>query len=212
MSGIYIIRNTINNKIYIGSSIDIQKRWNTHKRDLMKNIHHSIILQRAYNKYGENNFSYEIIENISNRDILISREQIWLDFFKPEYNICVTAGSNLGRKFDTYKKKILTQEHKDNISKSLIGRPSTTKGKPSPLTGTKRKEESNIKQSISMKGKPACNRQSIIQYDIDMNILNEFESLTQAGLQLKIDRHKIAKIIKSNIMYKGFIFKYKNNK
>lgn len=209
MSGIYVIRNIINNKIYIGSSVNITKRWNTHKRSLRNNTHHSIILQRAYNKYGIDNFSYEIIENINNKDILISREQIWLDFFKPEYNICITAGSNLGRKFSSYKKKVLTQEHKDNIAKSLIGRPSTNKGKPSPLIGTKRREESNIKQSLSIMGKPAYNRQGIVQYDINMNIINEFDSLSQAGLLLNIDRHKIVKIIKSNIIYNDFIFKYK---
>ena len=60
-----------------------------------------------------------------------------------------------------------------------------------------------------MKGKPAYNRQGIVQYDINMNIINEFDSLTQAGLLLNIDRHKIVKIIKSNIIYNDFIFKYK---
>lgn len=212
MSGIYIIRNILNNKIYIGSSVNINRRWNVHKRSLLNNIHHSHVLQRAYNKYGIDNFSYEIIEYIDDVNKLIEREQIWLDFFKPEYNICITAGSNLGRKFKVSKKKVLTQEHKDNIAKSLLGRIPANKGKSSHNKGVPATEESKIRQSLKMKGRPACNRQAIIQYDTDMNVINEYNSLTEASLSLRIDRHKIVSVIKSNLIYKDFIFKYKNNK
>lgn len=85
------------------------------------NKHDNPYLQNAYNKYGKNNFKFEIIEECI-VDNLISREQYYLDKMKPwkreiGYNICITAtGSkaNLGKKF--------TKEHKEKISKALKGR------------------------------------------------------------------------------------------
>jgi predicted GIY-YIG superfamily endonuclease len=52
ISGIYYIKNITNNKLYIGSSKDILKRFYEHKRLLRHNKHHSIRLQRAWDKYG----------------------------------------------------------------------------------------------------------------------------------------------------------------
>lgn len=58
--GIYFISNKINNKLYIGQSINIEQRWNAHKRELRNNIHENSKLQRAWNKYGEENFEFLI--------------------------------------------------------------------------------------------------------------------------------------------------------
>lgn len=59
--GIYIITNLINNKVYIGESLDIYRRWEEHKEDLNKNTHHSYKLQQDWNTYGADNFKFEII-------------------------------------------------------------------------------------------------------------------------------------------------------
>jgi len=97
-TGIYKIKNIINNDCYIGSaSYTFNKRWNTHKHQLKNNKHHSIILQRAWNKYGENNFNFEIIEYCEPYECLI-KEQHYLDNLKPKYNINPNAESPLGRK------------------------------------------------------------------------------------------------------------------
>ena len=100
-SGIYQIRNLVNNKIYIGSSINLRKREKEHFRDLKNCKHHSKKLQRAFNKYGEQNFIFEIIEFIEDKSKLLEHEQYWMDRFnvvKKGYNICSIAGSALGRK------------------------------------------------------------------------------------------------------------------
>ena len=60
VSGVYKITNKITNDFYIGSSKDIYKRWNRHKNELNKKKHINIILQRAWNKYGSDNFLFEI--------------------------------------------------------------------------------------------------------------------------------------------------------
>ena len=84
-AGIYSIYCTANEKQYIGSSKDIAKRWQDHRSDLRNNRHGCHHLQRAWNKYGEAAFVFNVIEHII--DPLISAkqltdiEQIWIDAY-----------------------------------------------------------------------------------------------------------------------------------
>lgn len=101
ISGIYKITNASNNKIYIGSAVDVHNRFATHKKDLKRNQHHNTHIQAAWNKYGESSFVFEIIEIVSDVNDLIYREQVYLDSFKPYdrligYNKQKIAGSSLG--------------------------------------------------------------------------------------------------------------------
>ena len=82
-SGVYEIINTKNNKKYIGSSKNVKERIINHKSLLKNNNHHSIHLQRAYNKDKEY-FKFNIIKYCEN---YIEEEQILLDNLQPEYNI-----------------------------------------------------------------------------------------------------------------------------
>ncbi|MCP1159471.1 GIY-YIG nuclease family protein [Bacillus infantis] len=82
--GIYIIKNNLNEKVYIGSSKEIPTRIRTHIRKLRKNQHQNFHLQNAWNKYGESSFSISTVEIIKDIDNLIEREQYWVDF----YNAC----------------------------------------------------------------------------------------------------------------------------
>ena len=99
-TGVYRIRNLVNGKCYIGSCSHNQGfklRWGNHRRSLRKGNHHSIILQNAWNKYGELNFVFEILETCEPIKC-IEREQYYLDTLHPKYNILSIAGSPLGRK------------------------------------------------------------------------------------------------------------------
>jgi len=118
--GVYKIKNVINNKTYVGSSVNAKKRIYIHFNDLRKNKHCNKHLQKAFNKYGENNFISEIIETIDyidDKKILKHRllliEQKWIDKLIIQdnknigYNICLKANSCLGVKLsDEHKKKI----------------------------------------------------------------------------------------------------------
>lgn len=85
-SGIYQIRNIINNKFYIGSTKNILRRKYEHIYDLRTMNHHNVRLQRAFNKYGKENFIFEIIEFIEDKDELLKVEQYWIDkFFGQSY-------------------------------------------------------------------------------------------------------------------------------
>ena len=118
-SGIYIIKNTINGKFYIGSAVNIKTRWSQHRHQLKHNKHGNRYLQRSWNKHGTENFVFEILEYVKDKHKLILCEQKWFDKVKPYdhnigYNICRIAGSSLGVRH--------TDEMKANLSKAIKGR------------------------------------------------------------------------------------------
>lgn len=76
---IYKIRNVVNDKFYVGSTVDSRKRFWEHRKDLRANKHTSQALQRAWNKYGEDCFKFEIVEQLNSKDELYPAEQKWLD-------------------------------------------------------------------------------------------------------------------------------------
>jgi hypothetical protein len=117
MGVIYSIVNKINNATYIGSTIgNGYYRWVRHKTDLKANIHHSQYLQRAYNKYGKENFIYTILEHVENDNILI-KEQEYLDDRKNNYlanlnyNVCWIAGNCKGHQFTAKSIKKMSESH-----------------------------------------------------------------------------------------------------
>ena len=89
---IYKIENTINKKFYIGSSVNYKRRWEQHIYELNKNKHDNIHLQRAWNKYGKDNFEFSIIEECENSNQYIE-EQYYLDMLQPFGDI----GYNMSR-------------------------------------------------------------------------------------------------------------------
>lgn len=80
MTGIYSITCLSTGEKYIGQSTSIKRRWATHKRELKRGIHYNKHLQRTYDKYGEENFIYEILEQCS-REKLNEREKFYIQLF-----------------------------------------------------------------------------------------------------------------------------------
>ncbi len=118
-NGVYVILNTINGKMYVGSSAGkrgFSDRWSTHRFELRNNKHHSPKLQNAWNKYGESNFYFCILEICAPVDA-VSVEQYYIDLFKPYtnigYNILSIAGSSLGHKH--------SQATRDKIRRNQLG-------------------------------------------------------------------------------------------
>jgi len=103
--GIYKITNTVDGKFYIGSSTNIFRRWREHKSRLRMGKHHSRYLQNAWNKYGEELFSFEVAL-LCEVDDLCRYEQAYIDALKPEYNIAVCAEASGRFMSDETKRKI----------------------------------------------------------------------------------------------------------
>lgn len=108
MSGIYIIKNTKNGKVYVGSSKNIEKRWKEHERSLKSGKHHSKKLQRAYDRAVDKSiFVYEAIEEVTDNNVLFDREQYYIDTFdsyRSGYN-CSEKSNDPSRTTATGKKK-----------------------------------------------------------------------------------------------------------
>lgn len=97
-SGVYHLINIINSKSYVGSSVDLSRRFriyyslNSIERKLNKGLS---AIYSALLKYGYSNFSLNILEHCE-PNVLITREQYYIDLLKPEYNILKIAGDKLG--------------------------------------------------------------------------------------------------------------------
>lgn len=137
VSGIYKITNRTTGKFYVGSSCDVKHRMSKHRSCLRRGVHHSQHLQRAWNKYGEDDFSFLLIEEVD-VDSLFLVEQKYLDDLNPAYNVCPNADGKRGYKH--------SEETKNKISKSLMGH-------KSGFTGKKHSEETRKKMSEIHTGK-----------------------------------------------------------
>jgi group I intron endonuclease len=144
---IYRILNKINGKFYIGSTYSIDRRFKEHQRDLNKGKHHSIYLQRAWNKYGEPMFEFEVL-GICLKQNSKKEEQFLLDSTQC-YN--PNIGYNMNIKVDSRKDRPMSLESRIKMS-------NCKKGKPSPKLGMKVSEETREKLSLSHKNQKAWNK------------------------------------------------------
>lgn len=118
-SGIYAITHIASGKQYIGSAVNIRRRWNQHRRDLNKGSHHSSHLQRAWDKYGAEAFAFTVLEEVGDVTRLIEREQFHMDARfaargSIEYNARPNAKNNLGFRH--------TEEYKAHMRTLMTGR------------------------------------------------------------------------------------------
>jgi group I intron endonuclease len=137
--GIYVIRNTTNGNLYVGSSVNIEQRKRYHFNYLKRNVHDSQHLQHAYNKYGKDAFELETMITC-HPDNLIWYEQQFIDGWHPEYNIRKIANSNVGIKLPSMCGRYVSSETREKLRQSKLGIP--------------RSDETKRKLSEAHKGKP----------------------------------------------------------
>jgi group I intron endonuclease len=149
---IYGIRCTVTGRLYIGSTVDVARRFYLHRRDLKLGKHHSPKLQNAWNKYGADAFAFEILERVGDVLFLVAREQFWI--WRNEaimLNCSPTAGSPLGVR--------RTDEQKARMRAIKVAFYSTPEGKwhltrmQAANKGRKRTPEQRANLSAALKGK-----------------------------------------------------------
>jgi group I intron endonuclease len=158
--GIYCITNTINNKVYIGSTVNLDRRCKAHIRMLRAGIHHSPKLQASWNLHGESCFTFTVLSECD-KSLLTVIEQAMIDKFdsiNTGYNN-YPAGSNpsdmsdrgnfgTGRKHseetkakiaagNRKKKQPLTEEHKEKLRQTQLGRKFTDEERAAVSAGRK---------------------------------------------------------------------------
>ena len=130
--GIYKITNNVNGKMYIGQSINIEQRWVEHLRELNGNKHYNQHLQNSWNKYGESNFKFDIVEECIRND-LNNKERYWIAMYDTQNKRCGFNISNGGVQGCS-----VSEETRKKLSDSRIGR---FTGKDNPFYGKTHSDE-----------------------------------------------------------------------
>jgi group I intron endonuclease len=103
LSAIYRIRHVATGRGYVGSAVVLARRRNYHFLRLTGRRHPNRLLQRAWDKYGEDAFVFDVLEVVENKTGLIAREQFWIDALRAAdegfgFNLWACATSALGKK------------------------------------------------------------------------------------------------------------------
>lgn len=187
-SGIYKITCLISSKFYIGSATYIKSRWARHRADLRKNKHWNKHIQSSWNKYGEVNFTFEVIEECNKHDLLV-REQYYLDNLKPQFNKSKFASSCAGVK--------VSEETKEKLRQIFKGRSPSNKGIPRSEETKQRLKDAWILRRIKFPLKPKLKRK---YKKFLKNKYSSKDELTEAKRKYALERKRdsFGRLLNSN--------------
>ena len=192
-TGVYEICNAANGKRYVGSAADFRKRRVMHLSVLRRGKHHSVVLQRAWDKYGEAAFSFNLLLACSRKD-LVFYEQRCMDGLSSEYNIAKVAGSSLGL--------VLSPEHRAKISAAGIERmrsPEARAKKSSDNIGYRHSPEAIEKMRLAALGR-VCSPETREKMRL-VNIGRKHSAETRAKMSVAAKGNQRAKISTGLLLY-----------
>lgn len=194
-SGVYRWINKENGKTYIGSSINLGKRFSKYFSILyLTNSKANMAIEKALLKYGYSGFSLEILEYCEPSETT-EREQYYMDLLKPEYNILPVAGSRLGHKhteetLTKFRARKLSEEHAAALTKHNSSLEQRLKSREGML-------KINSKKGFVV---------NVI--NIESGESTKYESIRQAAIELNTSHVTVLKYIKQQKLYlKKFIIK-----
>ena len=203
-TGIYVITNDIDARVYIGSATSFKQRYAVHKKKIIQNEGCNPKLKNFANKYGIEHLTFSAVHACEKEDLL-KMEQLYLDIFQPfddnGFNIARKAGSPIGYKH--------TQEAKDKMK----GRPGHKwdeehkKLFSEMKKGVKRPEsvKEKIRESYTGKTKP------VMVYN-ENGFIAEYASAMDAAIQMNIPKMLIKNCLQEKSKTsKGYVFIYKEN-
>ena len=193
MGFIYKVTNNINGKVYIGQSIfQIEKRFKEHLADSKKPSRCHRPFYDAINKYGQENFSIELIEEIDNNE-LNEREKYWITFFRSYvgfddcqgYNATLGGDSKLIRDYQIIVEDYLKTGNKTQTAENLN----------CCFETVSRALESNHIATIDRRG-----GRTIIRIDEHGNE-KEYKSINQAAEEIAKTQQKNSQTIRKRINF-----------
>jgi group I intron endonuclease len=201
-TGIYTITNVITKHIYVGAASNIKKRLNDHLYSLRKNVHDNNYLQNSFNKYGEEVFSFEILEECDKK-YLYSQEHYWCNMLNSHdrnfgFNLKPTHPNNIS---------FFTEEIRDKIKQKALGRKWSEEYKElfrQKKLGKKLSSE-HIKKAKEGRYK------KVYQYSLKGDFIKEWESAQLIQQELKISASHICNCCNNKKSYKsskGFKWSY----
>lgn len=131
--GVYQIRNLVNGKVYVGLTVNLKNRWYGHKKDLRKGVHCNPHLQSSWWEYGEENFAFEVLEEVVDRSLLSGLERGFISKLNSAdpsfgYNLSTGGESGFHRSRETAEKigasnrgKVRTPEMKTHMRSVKAG-------------------------------------------------------------------------------------------
>ena len=231
---VYIHRNTINNKVYIGQTcLNVQDRWRNNGSGYLKKKNGNYtqpVFARAILKYGWDSFEHIIFADNLTQDEANQIERILIALYKTDnknygYNIR-SGGDNStfnseeskkrrseahkGIKHSEESKNKMSESHKGN--KNRFGTTTSEEGRKNMSESHKGiypSEETRKKMGESHKGKNAYNARKVVQYDLNNNIIKIWDCINDASRELNIPQANIIKVCKyERKKAGGFIWHY----
>lgn len=196
VSGIYCIENIVNNKKYIGQSVNMKQRWSKHLSELKNGHHDNDYLQKSWNKYGEEGFKFYILEHCE-KDFLDENETYYIDLYNTmnrDYGYNLKSGGQASNyvcdevkaKISESNKKIYQNSNLRHIrSLDALNQWSNPEikqkimGENNGMYGKRHTEESRRKMSENRKGKPS-HRTPVLCVELNL----KFNSMVQAGNEI----------------------------
>lgn len=188
--GIYKITNLITGRVYIGSAVKVRSRKNNHYSELRRSLHNNSHIQKSWNKYGEDNFCFEVLEYCSKKELRILETK-----YCEEYECLSNSGYNIADilEWNPHKstKEIDWKAAGKKVSKALKGKIP----KNLPLIQIKQKR-------------------AVTLY-VDGVEHSTYESLTQASKELKLPKSTIQNNCAGKTLtirnFPNYSFKYSDN-
>lgn len=225
-SVVYKIVNIVTKDCYIGSTINFVDREWWHKRDLNRNVHHSPILQNAWNKYGGTKFVFKVVSFVPDKTNLIRLEQYWIDKLKPKYNCSPTAGSPLGVKHTEQSRINMSKAHlgksvkamHQNNCKCFVCAPKMGKYHPRFIRRVNQVCKCGCKKSFTvpsnskrkyLNGHNKAYTKPVKQLTLNNKIVKNWNSIAEAARNTKFPADSISRILRLNKnLYNGFRWEY----
>lgn len=213
-SGIYRWNNKITNKSYVGSSINLGSRLSIYyskKAMLGKVKSRTSIIYSALLKHDYSNFSLDILEYCE-ADVLVEREQYYLDLLKPEYNILKAANSRIGSKHSFNTRALMSLklkgENHPSFGKTLSQEMRLKISERNKAFWLKVKNKRKIKTPETLlKMSLRTHGVNVKVLDKSNNLVNTFSTITSAAKHFGVSNNTMSRI-ENKGTYKNFTFKF----